>query len=93
MSNKTMLENKQIIVGDNEYRLTIFKGLNISNSHPTVYKAHLSDVNSQFTASRKFSNLQELEVGLQEWIARSDSLNNPEVRVFEHIRQWDGVVR
>lgn len=92
MSKVTMIENKQIIVGDNEYRLTI-KRERLPYGNNIGFKAYLSDINSQFTASRNFSNLQELEVGLQEWIARSDTLNNPEARVFEHIRQWDGVVR
>ena len=89
---KTMLENKHIEVGSNNYRLTINKEVSRGGRF-CFYKAYLSDVNSQFTASMIFKNIRELEAELKAWIVEADMLNNPETRVFEQIRRWDGVIQ
>lgn len=90
-NGKVLLENKHIIIGDNSYRLTIAKELSARLSKG-VYVAFLSDVNSQFSISATFFSIGNLEKELRGWIIKSDTLNNPEARVFETIRRWDGVI-
>lgn len=85
MSGKTMLENKHIQVGDNSYRLTIIKYIN-------DYTAHLSDINSQFTVSRRLTKNNLNSKDINEWILSSDRLNDPEASFFEQLKQWDGVI-
>jgi len=86
MSEEIMLENKQVLIGESEYRLSIIKTLKES------YEAHLSDVNSQFSVERTFNSLLEIENKLMSWMKGMNSYNNPEVRVFEELRRWDGVI-
>lgn len=82
---KTMLENKHIQVGENSYRLTIFKYIN-------DYTACLSDVNSQFSVSRRLMKKDLNPSTLNEWILSSDKLNDPESSFFAQLEQWDGVI-
>lgn len=86
MSEKMMIENKRILISGNEYRLSILKTFEKS------YEAHLSDVNSQFTAETKFSSLKEIERLLISWLRDVNALNDPESRVFDTIKKWNGVV-
>lgn len=83
---KTMIENKHITVGDNSYRLTILKYID-------DYTAYLSDVNSQFTVSRRFTKRDLNTNDLNDWILSSDRLNDPEGSFFAQLEQWDGVVK
>lgn len=85
MSGKTMLENKHIQVGDNSYRLTIIKYIN-------DYTAYLSDINSQFTVSRRLTKNNLNPKDINDWILSSDRLNDPEASFFEQLKQWDGVI-
>lgn len=81
-----MIENKHIQVGDNSYRLTIFKYIN-------DYTAYLSDVNSPFSVSRRLTKRDLNPSTINEWILSSDKLNDPETSFFEQLKQWDGVVK
>ncbi|MEI3596882.1 MULTISPECIES: hypothetical protein [unclassified Oceanobacillus] len=86
MSEQIMLENKRILIGGNEYRLSIIKNIE------QCYEAHLSDVNSQFTAKIRFYALKEVENKLMDWLRAMNAQNDPELRVFDTIKKWDGVV-
>ena len=92
MSGKTMLENKQITIGDRRYRLTIKKEIRYAYGTRNVYVCYLSDVDSQFTTNKIFKSLEELERDLRVWIVQSNMLNNPESRIFEKLKRWDGVI-
>ena len=93
MSGKTMLENKRVLIDDREYRLTIKKEIRYAYGTRNVYVCYLSDVDSQFSISRVFGNLKQLERGLELWIVEADIFNDPESRVFKKIEQWDGVIK
>ncbi|WP_368652397.1 hypothetical protein AB4Y30_11600 [Ornithinibacillus sp. 4-3] len=82
---KNMVENKHILVGNNSYRLTILKYIN-------DYTAYLSDVNSQFSVSRRFRKNELNPNTLEKWIVDSNYMNDPEARFFEHLNEWDGVI-
>ena len=86
-----MLENKRIVVGEEEYRLTIKRKL-ARTGRFYFYKAYLSDINSQFTTEKTFHNLTELKDDLRNWIIRANHMNDPEERLFEDLRRWDGVI-
>lgn len=86
MSEQIMLENKRILIGGNEYRLSIIKNIE------QCYEAHLSDVNSHFTAEGRFYALKEVESELMDWLRAMNAQNDPELRVFDTIKKWDGVV-
>jgi len=88
-----MLENKQITIGNRQYRLTIKKEIRYAYGTRNVYVCYLSDVDSQFSISRVFGNLKQLERGLELWIVEADIFNDPESRVFKKIEQWDGVIK
>lgn len=92
MSENTKLENKCIVVGEKEYRLTIKREYREVFGLRMVYVAYLSDVESQFASSFVFTDINQLEKGLRPWIIKSDMLNNPESRVFESLKEWDGVI-
>lgn len=85
------LENKQIIIGEKEYRLTITKK-RLQYTGIIGYRAFLSDVNSQYTHTKSFDNANQLNKGLRAWIIQADILNDPESRVFEELQRWDGVI-
>lgn len=91
MSETKLLENKHIIVGKRNYRLTI-KKKDMFYGDVIGYKAYLSDVDSKYTNDKTFTTINALELGLKAWIMESDMLNNPETRVFEELKQWDGVI-
>ena len=81
-----MLENKQIIIGDNEYRLTIEKdGFN-------HYYAYLSDFNSPYTEEAEFYGIYQLKKKLKGWIIGAHLNNNQEKKLFEKLNEWDGVL-
>jgi len=82
---KTMIENKHIQVGDNSYRLTIIKYID-------DYTAYLSDVNSQFSVSRRLTKDNLNPSDLNDWILSSDKLNDPESSFFQQLNDWDGVI-
>lgn len=88
---RVMLENKQIVIGDKEYRLTIEKE-RLPYTSEIGFKAYLSDVNSQYTNEKYFKSTSHLEKDLKNWIIQSDLLNNPETRFFNTLKDWDGVV-
>ena len=92
MSEKTMLENKQITIGNRQYRLTIKKEVRYAYGERFMYVGYLSDVESQFTVNKVFKDVEELEKGLRVWIMQSDILNDPEARIFKRLEKWDGVV-
>lgn len=83
---KTMIENKHVQVGNNSYRLTIIKYID-------DYTAYLSDVNSQFSVSRRLTKSNLNSKDINDRILSSDRLNDPETSFFEQLKQWDGVVR
>ncbi len=91
MSEQVKLENKHIAVGSNNYRLTIAKKKS-RYTHHFGYKAFLSDVNSQYTNSAFFLDVDDLEKGLRAWIIKADMLNDPETAVFKQLAEWDGVI-
>lgn len=82
---KTMIENKHIQVGDNNYRLTIIKYID-------DYTAYLSDISSQFSVSRRLTKSNLNPKDINDWILSSDRLNDPEASFFAQLKQWDGVV-
>lgn len=92
MSGKMMLKNKQIMIGNRQYRLTIKKEIRYAYGERSVYVSYLSDVDSQFTVNKVFKNVDELEKRLISWIIQADALNDPENRVFEKLERWDGVI-
>ena len=87
-----MLENKQITIGNRQYRLTIKKEMRYVYGTRNVYVCYLSDVDSQFTVNKVFKDVEELEKGLRVWIMQSDILNDPEARIFKQLEKWDGVI-
>lgn len=91
VNGKVLLENKYIVVDDNQYRLTIEQEYRRKIGR-VAYVAYLSDVNSQYTTSAVFVSIKDLENELRKWIIKADGFNNPEARVFETIRRWDGVI-
>ncbi len=86
MTEKMMLENKRILILDNEYRLSIIK------NYEGSYEAHLSDYNSAFSAERTFFSHEGFEDRLINWIKEMNAYNNPELRVFAQLKQWNGVI-
>ena len=81
-----MLENKSIVVNENEYRLSIIKSAN------ETYKVFLSDCHSQFSTERTFYDIKELKKYLRNWIIQSHFINDPEARIFKELESWDGVI-
>ena len=84
---KPMLENKCILILGNEYRLSIIKN-NDGN-----YEAYLSDVNSNFTSEKTFYSYEDIGRDVLTWIKEMNAYNDPELRAFEELKRWDGVVR
>ncbi len=87
MSEKVMIENKRILILGNEYRLSIIK------NHEGNYEAHLSDFNSDFSAEKTFYSYEGIGKEALIWIKEMNAYNNPELRAFQELKQWDGVVR
>lgn len=83
---KTMLENKRIIILGNEYRLSIIK------NHEGNYEAFLSDYSSPFTAEKTFYSYENIGPEVLDWIREMNACNDPELRAFEGLKQWDGVI-
>lgn len=92
MSEKIMIENKRIQVGDNQYRLSIEK-TKLPFTVDLGYVVYLSDVNSQFSTEGKFFSAKQINDNLNEWLIQADLLNDPETRIFQQLEEWDGVVR
>lgn len=95
MKEEMIIENKHIRVGEKEYRLHVTRvdiDYTTSIGKSVGYIAYLLDVNSEFHMNSKFNSIEKLEKGLRAWIIKADMLNDPEGRVFEEIRRWDGVI-
>lgn len=88
---RVLLENKHIVIGENQYRLTIEKK-RLPYTGVIGYVGYLSDIDSQYTNQRAFDTVQHLEAGLRTWIKESNLLNNPERSVIQQLQDWDGVI-
>lgn len=88
---RVLLENKHIIIGENQYRLTIEKK-RLPYKSVIGYVAYLSDVDSPYSNQRTFETIRQLEAGLNAWIIESDLLNDPEKAVIQQLHDWDGVI-
>lgn len=87
-----MLENKQVILGDRIYRLTIEKERQAYAKEPH-YIAYLSDINSQFASDKLFYDIESIKGGLMEWLTEAHSNNvGEETKLFDQLRRWNGVV-
>lgn len=84
---KMMIQNKRILILRNEYRLSIIRN---EEKH---YEAFLSDVNSSFTAEKTFYSYENIGKHVLDWIKEMNAYNDPELREFEQMKQWDGVIR
>lgn len=87
MSEQMVIENKRILILGNEYRLSIIK------TYQENYEALLSDYNSSFVAEKTFYSYEGIAQKTFDWIKEMNACNDPELREFEKINQWDGVVR
>lgn len=94
----TIVLNKYVQVKRNEYRLTIeketFYETQQGSKQTSLYRAILSDINSDFTTWCLFTDrlIKDSNV-LTNWIVDQDGINDPESRFIEHIKRWDGVVK
>lgn len=85
MSDPVILKDKEVIVADEKYKLSIRRLESLNQ-----YKCYL--LGDDFADTITFNSVLQLRKELRKWI-ESTVKNNDEKHVVEELKQWDGVVK